>query len=90
MTPNPSEIAMSYLASEGVDCAKLAVGKIAEFDWGWSVHINAAEYWETKDHYKMLVGLSPVFVSRQARCRLFMTGMSYEEMCSEFARECAA
>lgn len=79
---------MSYLASRGMDCASLAVGGVREFDWGWSVNINTAEYWKTKDHYKMLVGLSPVFVSRRPHCRIFMTGMSYADMCSELAREC--
>ena len=81
---------MTFLASRGMDCSILAVGLVREFDWGWTVHINAAEYWETKDNRKMLIGLSPVFVSRKAHCRLFMTGMSYENMCSAFASECVA
>jgi hypothetical protein len=81
---------MTFLSSQGVDCATLAVGLVKEFDWGWSVHINSADYWATRDPFKMLVGLSPVFVSRSFQCRSFPTFMSYEQMCSEFAKGCVA
>ena len=86
----PSDAAMNHLSSIGVTSPDLAVGIVEEFDWGWSVHVNSSEYWATRDPMKMFIGLSPVFVSKQLRCRTFPTGMSFKEMCSEFARECAS
>jgi hypothetical protein len=84
----PSEAAMNHLASMGIAEPDLVVGKVQEFEWGWTVHVNTAEFWESHDPMKMLVGLSPVFVSRQLRCQLFATGLSFERMCEQFAAEC--
>lgn len=86
----PSQAAMNYLASVGVSDLDLAVGEVREHDWGWTVHVNTATYWKTKDPMTMLVGLSPVFVSHQFRCKTFATGLSFQQMCEEFALECAA
>jgi len=90
MSTNPSEVAMAFVSKSGMDCSKLAVGYVREYDWGWSVHINSAEYWATKDPHKMLVGFSPVFVSRTFQCRVFPSYMPYEKMCSEFSKSCLA
>ena len=85
----PSEAAMNYLISIGVETSGLSIGMVQQFEWGWTVHVNSLEYWKTRDLMDMLIGLSPVFVSQQLHCKLFPTGMSFEEMCTEFANEAA-
>ena len=87
MDKSPAEIAMEHLKSSGVECSNLAVGNIEEFDWGWVVGVNTPEYWETKDMAAMVIGLSPVFVSRSGHYETFPTGMGFDEMIKQFSEE---